>query len=637
MELDPRARALNPTQDLNAFIEDPALYTWNIEDFATPPLEEMVIYQLHIGTFPGRNDPMGSVSHPGGYTDVAVRVGHLVELGVNAVLVNPVTEFPGDLSAGYNPITQWAPEWAYGTPNQFKQFVDVLHQNGIAVLVDIVWNHFSPTDNYLWNYDGTQIYYDNPAVDTPWGAQADFDDPEVRAYFLDSALHWLEEMKVDGFRMDATSFMDMGAHAASGYTLMQDFNNWIDRRWKDKVAIAEELPDDPYITRPTSLGGAGFDSQYYDHFTDRLREQIGAAAFNNADMNVIADIVTGSGSWLEFSSVTNYFELHDEVWPSNGGQRMIKTIDTTFPHDDLWAKGRSKLAQGLVLFAPGVPALHQGSEWLEDTGFGTDSGDRIDWSKKTTYAGIFDYYRDAVALRTATPALFADAPIDVHHLDNTADRIAFVRGSGDEVAVVVAGFGNGNATQVRIGVPQGGFWKEALNSQATGYEGNGRTNPGVLPASATPADGYPQSITIQVPQMGLIVLVPDETTTGAGDPATTTRPLAAYPNPFSARTTVRFDLETAGPVRVRVLDLQGRVVATLVDDTRSAGAHEVAWNGRSADGIDCAGGVYFMTIESETERTPASSSVYPETPLGAMAGSAPPRREASRTAAELRP
>ena len=112
----------------------------------------------------------------------------------------------------------------------------------------------------------------------------------------------------------------------------------------------------------------------------------------------IRNIINGGGQYLEGRYVTNYLELHDEAWPSSGGQRIVKTIDTTFPHDDVWAKGRVKLAQGVVMTAPGIPAMLMGSEWLEDTDFGTDSGNRIDWSKKTTYAPIFAYFSDLITL-----------------------------------------------------------------------------------------------------------------------------------------------------------------------------------------------------------------------------------------------
>ncbi|HER44508.1 MAG TPA: hypothetical protein ENO08_08625, partial [Candidatus Eisenbacteria bacterium] len=180
---DARSRAFDSGSNGNSIVEDPFAYQWQVSDFHAPPQDELVVYQLHLGTFAGRNDPVGTVAHPSGYLDAAARAGHLAALGVNAVMLNPVTEFPGDESAGYNPITAWAPEWVYGSADEFKYLVDVMHQNGIAVLLDIVWNHFSFSDNYLWYYDGTQFYFDDPAADTPWGAQADFDSEGVRDYY----------------------------------------------------------------------------------------------------------------------------------------------------------------------------------------------------------------------------------------------------------------------------------------------------------------------------------------------------------------------------------------------------------------------------------------------------------------------
>ncbi|MFH1312532.1 MAG: alpha-amylase family glycosyl hydrolase, partial [Candidatus Eisenbacteria bacterium] len=382
---DARARALNPGNNYNAIVEDPTRYDWQVDDFDVPDFEEMVVYQLHVGTFAGLNDPYGSAPFPAKYVNVTERADHLAELGINVVQLCPITEFPYDYSAGYNPVTQWAPESYYGDPDDVRAMVDALHARGIAVTHDIVWNHFSHSDNFLWDYDGTQYYFDDPVVDTPWGSQADFDLAGVRRWFIESAHMWLGEYRMDGFRMDATDFMNIYPQEASGWSLMQWLNDEMDRRWIDKINIAEQLPDDSWVTRPTNLGGGGFDSQYYDHFTDRLREEILDAASGDPEMWVIADILDGSGGYLSGRYVTNYFELHDEAWPSSGGQRMVRTIDTTAPYDDQYAKGRVKLAQGIVLTAPGIPAILQGTEWLEDNNFGTDAGNRIDWSHKTTY------------------------------------------------------------------------------------------------------------------------------------------------------------------------------------------------------------------------------------------------------------
>jgi len=591
---DARARAFNSGNNMNSIIVNPFGYTWQVDDFATPPRDEMIIYQLHIGEFAGRNDPLGAAPHPSRYVDVAARVGHLVELGINAVMLNPVTEFPGDLSAGYNPVTAWAPEWAYGSADNFKYLVDELHRNGIAVILDIVWNHFSFNDNYLWYYDGTQFYFDDPAIETPWGSQADFDRAGVRDYLLQSALHWLEEYRIDGFRMDATSYMTL---QGSGWSLMQEFNNLVDRRFASAVVIAEQLPDDSWITRPTGLGGAGFDCQYFDWFTDTIRGEIFDAAAGDPEIWRIRDIINGGGAYLSGSSVLNYFELHDEAWPSSGGQRAVKIIDTTYPHDDVYARGRTKLAQGIVALAPGVPAILMGTEWLEDTDFGTALENRIDWAKKITYSDIFAYYSNLYTLR-ADPAFRAGASHTVHHLNESGNVIGFRRYDGVSSFVVLANFSNATHTDYRIGVPQGGSWYEALNSQNPTYGGSGPVNGGNLATEPVAYDGYVQSLVIDLPAMGLVVLKAGNLPTGV---ARDELPAAAcleppYPNPFNPAVTMRFNLAEAGHATLRVYDVSGRLVRTLVNARLAAGRHEARWNGVGERGETVSSGVYFCRL-----------------------------------------
>ncbi len=509
---DPRARGLNPQNGLTAIVEDPFFYDWQNNDFTVPPFEELVIYQLHVGTFSGFNDPLGNTPNPARYFDVANRAGHLAELGVNAVMLNPITEFPFDYSAGYNPITQYAPENAYGTPDQLKAMVDALHAEGIAVFLDVVWNHNSGTDNFMWNYNGTQIYFDTPEVETPWGPQLDLDHPQVRSYYLDSVLTWLEEYRMDGFRMDGTDFINIGEHGLSGWTLMQDLNRLADTRRPDAFIFAEQLPDDEFVTRPTDIGGAGFDSQYYDNFTDRLHHQIIAMSFGDPSMGTLANIQSGSGQYLSQTRAVNYVELHDEAWPTSGGQRLVRTIDTTPPHDDEFAMGRTKLAQSFVMTSPGVPAMLMGTEWLESQNFGSSGPggeDRLDWSKKTTFAGIFEYYKAIVELRTTNPALRSDAGHDAYHVnDDFGNVMAWQRfDSSGNVLVMVANFSNTDFGTYRIGLPQGGTWAEILNSQSTTFLGDGPVN-GRDPfeADAQGYDGKPFSAELAVAAMGFMVL-----------------------------------------------------------------------------------------------------------------------------------
>ena len=507
---DPRSRRI--TSSGGGYVSqvvNPLGYAWQSDGFVTPAREDLVIYELHVGTFAGRNDPHGPASLPATFTDVKNRVGHLVELGVNAVELTPINEFPWDYSAGYNPITQFAPESSYGTPNELKALIDELHANGIAVLLDIVWNHHSATDNILWQYDGGQVYYDTPEMETPWGPQLDFDRGEVRSYLLDSMHMWLDEYRIDGFRMDATSNMNIGAQEAAGWSLMQAYNQQIDGRYAGRVSIAEQLPNNPWITRWTSLGGAGFDAQWWDPFGDRLREAIHAAAFGDPDVGAIAGALSG-GEWLSGSELCNYAEMHDEAWPSSGGQRLVKTIDPTFPHDSEFAQGRHTLAHGLVMFAPGVPMFLQGCEWLEDTDFGGGGPagqDRIDWSKRVTYGHIFDFFKKSIRVKKENGCFRADAPYSAYHVNDTGNVLALHRwNDAGSVCVVIANFSNTDYTTYNLGLPMPGAWFEILNSQATRFGGPGNLGNARVDATGGAMLGHPQSASVKGPRMGLVVL-----------------------------------------------------------------------------------------------------------------------------------
>ena len=512
-------------------------------------------------------------------------------------MLNPVTEFPGDFSAGYDPITQWAPEWKYGTPDQFKALVDSLHVHGIAVLLDIVWNHFSNTDNFLWNYDGTQQWFDTPEVETPWGSQADFDKPAVRDYYADAALYWLQEYKLDGFRMDATSYMDIAPQAAAGWALMQRLNDEVDHRWADKFTIAEQLPSDPAVTKPTSLGGAGFDTQYNGGFRDNLRAALLNGVSGDPNMSAIAGAIQGGGAYLTGRNTLDYFQLHDEAWPSSGGQRLVKTIDTTAPYDNAAAQSRMKLGLGLTLLSPGVPAMLMGDEWLEDTDFGTAVTNRIDWSKQTTYAVYYACIQRLIQLRRTVDAFRADRPIHVIHVNEGGNVVGFYRSDAyGNPYLVMANFGNTNYPAYRIGAPRAGGWSQLVNTQSVTYGGPGPDN-GALATDAIAYDGQAQSVVVSLPPASLLVLAPDQLLGVDAAPraaADGIRRLA--PVPMRGSASVEFALAVAGEARLEVLDLGGRAIAQLARGTFAAGPHVVRWEGRDRAGRPAPAGIYFVRL-----------------------------------------
>jgi 1,4-alpha-glucan branching enzyme len=499
---DARGRAQNPADNDNTYIINPNAYAWGDQAYQTPQFEDMVIYELHVGTFSGYNDGLNRM---GRYRDVVdSHLSHLLYLGVNAVELMPVTEFDYYESWGYNPVNNWAPENAYGSPDDLKYMVDKLHQNGIAVLMDVVFNHFSNGGNFLWNYDGTQTYFDNPAVQTPWGSQAAFWRQEVKEYFSDAILSWLDEYHIDGFRMDATRYMRdnfiFPGGQPSGWTLMQNINNGINSRKADAISIAEELPNDPWITYTTGAGGAGFDSQWHDSWGDNVRQEIFDAGLGDPEMWKVRDALNDSG-YPNKTNLVRYIESHDEA----DDARLASIIDSA-DHYSVWAKGRTKLAQGLTILAPGIPMFLQGGEWLEDITFGSSSANRIDWSKAVSRAAMTRFFHDLMNVRLGNCGFRSNAGYQVHHVDDTNNVIAVHRwcDNGNDL-IIVASFNNSDLYNYQIGFPQAGTWYELLNSQASVYLGNGLGNGGSVTAINTPFGAMPDSAWITIPQMGLLV------------------------------------------------------------------------------------------------------------------------------------
>ncbi len=507
---DAFAKQLDPGDFNNSIVVDPAAYAWGTGPFTPPPFERMVCYQLHVGTFSGLNDPQGATGSPASFADATARVDHLAELGVNVVYLNPVHEWPAAFSGGYNPTTLTAIESALGSPDALKALVDALHARGIAVILDVVYNHFDAGANFLFAYTGPSaadnVFFDTPPADTPFGPQLDLDDPRLRQFVLDAAALMLEEYRMDGFRVDALSAFSFGPQPVASNFLLRDLNDLADARWKDKIMLGEVFGDDPFFTRPTSSGGLGFDSQYHTAFKDAVRSATFNAAFGSPNVGALASAATRSGE-LSGTRVFNYFELHDDAWPLNSNQRAVRTIDPTPPHDNEFAVSRTKLAHGMTLLAKGIPSLLMGTEWLEDNGW---EFEKIDWSQKTQYAQIFRFYSDLIRLRTSREALFADASAFAFHTNETADVFAFERAiPGGDSFVVLANFGGASyagAGSYRIGLPRAGAWEVALQSDALEYGGFGAGTRGVVVAEPSPLHAFAQSAAFDLPARSFVLL-----------------------------------------------------------------------------------------------------------------------------------
>ena len=196
--VDPYARQVvsNDTGDaVKAVIYDEAAFSWADESYSSPGWTEMVIYELHVGSFGA-----AAAGMVGTLGDVAARLPYLRDLGINAVELLPLASFEGSISWGYNPGAPFAVEEAYGGPDGLKAFVQAAHAHGIAVILDVVYNHFGPQDSILWDFDGSGpawpggiYFYGGSRAQTPWGSRPDYSRPEVRQYLVDNATAWLQE------------------------------------------------------------------------------------------------------------------------------------------------------------------------------------------------------------------------------------------------------------------------------------------------------------------------------------------------------------------------------------------------------------------------------------------------------------
>lgn len=513
-KIDPYAREVTNSVG-NGVVHDPH-FEWNEEYYKTPPWNEWVIYELHVGTF---NDPNPENDRPGTFRDIVRKFDHLKKLGVNCLQVMPVAEFAGDRSWGYNPAHMFAVESAYGGPKGFKEFVRAAHKSGFAVILDVVYNHFGPSDLDLWRFDGWSendgggiYFYQDWKKETPWGAtRPDYGRGEVRQFIRDNALMWVEDYHIDGLRMDMTLYIrsvraDGEPNLPEGWSLLQWINGEIREKHPNTITIAEDLQHNDWMTKSVGEGGAGYGSQWDDQFVHPIREAVIAAEDDHRSMGTIAHAITHRYNTDAFQRVI-YSESHDEV--ANGKARVVHHIAPGDPNN-WFAQKRSTLAAALVFTSPGIPMLFQGQEFLEGEWFRDTVP--VDWDKQEEFSGIVKLYRDLIRLRLnrggQTRGL-AGQHVRIIRADENAKVIAFARwmegGAGDEV-VVVANFHRDARADFRIGFPAPGAWKLQFNSDWKGYSSLFGNHPSAdVTAHPGECDGLPNHGSVSVGPYSVLV------------------------------------------------------------------------------------------------------------------------------------
>jgi maltooligosyltrehalose trehalohydrolase len=367
---DPRSPWQPQGVDGPSRVVDHAAFRWTDAGWQAPPLAAGLVYELHVGTFT-----------PAGTFDGAIeRLDHLVRLGVTHVELMPVNQFPGRHGWGYDGVDLFAPHAAYGGPDGLKRLVDACHGRGLAVLIDVVYNHLGPAGNYLDRFGP----YFTDRYATPWGRAVNLDGPgsdEVRRFFCDNALAWLRDYHADGLRLDAVhAIVDTSAvHFLE--ELAAEVTDLGTRLGRHFVLVAESDLNDPRIVRRPEVGGYGLDAQWSDDFHHALHAALtGERGGYYADFGQLADLAKALGSAYVYDGRLSAFRGRRHGRPATGlpGTRFLGYLQT---HDQVGNRARGersshllspgllKVGAALVLLGPFVPMLFQGEEFGASTPF----------------------------------------------------------------------------------------------------------------------------------------------------------------------------------------------------------------------------------------------------------------------------
>jgi maltooligosyltrehalose trehalohydrolase len=444
---DPRSAAQPAGVHGASRIVDHQAFPWSDGAWRPPRLESAVIYELHVGTF----------TLPGTFAAAVERLDYLRELGVTHLELMPVAEFPGDRGWGYDGVDLYAPHHAYGSHDALKTLIDACHARGLAIILDVVYNHFGPSGNY-WSCFGPYLTRGHA---TPWGDAVNLDDrgsDEVRRHFCDNALMWLRDYHFDGLRLDAvhTMFDQSATHFLEQVAgEVASLSRQLERRF---VLIAESDLNDPRIIRPREFGGYALDAQWSDDFHHALHALLtGERQGYYRDFGTLADLAQALRQGFVYDGRYSVYrdrrhgrapiglsghrfvcctQNHDQIGNRARGERLAHLI----------SPGRLRIAAAVLFTSPFIPMLFQGEEWAasspfqyftghpepdlahavsegrkhECVDFGWDPAaipdpqamatfvrSKLDWSEsaREPHRQILKWYRELIALRRRCPTL----------------------------------------------------------------------------------------------------------------------------------------------------------------------------------------------------------------------------------------
>ena len=522
---DPASRAQPDGVHDPSEVVDPSAFRWTDEGWRGRPLEDLVIYELHVGT----------ATEEGTFDALIGRLDHLAELGVTAVEPLPIASFSGRWNWGYDGVGLYAPAAPYGGPEAFRRFVDAAHARGIAVVLDVVYNHLGPEGNYLPVFTSGRYFTDRHH--TPWGDAVNYDGPgsaAVRELVISNALYWAHEFHVDGLRLDATHAIvdDSPVHVLTEMETRLRASLPPGRHF---VFIAEDEGNERHLVTPSAEGGIGIDAVWADDFHHQLRRHVaGDHESYFADYTgTAADLATTlrKGWWYEGQRSENRgaprgtpagdvppprfvhcIQNHDQVGNRPFGDRLNHGIPLPV----------YRAASALLLLTPYTPMLWMGEEWAAtapfqyftdhpaDLGrlvtegrrkeFGRFSafGDpatrqripdpqaeetflrsKLDWDERDRppHAGVLALHRELLALRASHPALRRRDRASFAAVDLGEHGLALRReGEDGSALLLVASFGGPLSVDLsakdETRAPGGGRWELLLATEEGRFGGD---------------------------------------------------------------------------------------------------------------------------------------------------------------------
>ncbi|UFS69220.1 malto-oligosyltrehalose trehalohydrolase [Geomonas sp. RF6] len=494
-------------------VVDPNLFTWHDEGWRGISLEEYVIYELHVGTF----------TREGTFASLIPRLDYLKELGITAVELMPVAQFPGRRNWGYDGVYPFAPQNSYGGPEGLRRLVDACHAKGLALVLDVVYNHLGPEGNYLEEFG----WYFTDRYRTPWGNALNYDGPfsdPVCDYFIQNALHWINEYHVDALRLDAVhGIFDFGARPFL-LQLAEAVAENERSTGRKSYLIAESALNDVRIIHPPERGGFGVHAQWNDDLHHALHAILtGERSGYYEDFGSFTQLAKAysegfvfSGEYSPFrkrrhgnssrdiapSQLVAFSQNHDQVGNRMTGDRLSSSLTG----DQL------TLAAAAVILSPFIPLLFMGEEYAERAPFQyfVDHGDPalieavrkgraeefacFSWqgevpdpeSEETFLRSMVDverrrdereervlsFYRKALQLRRTIPALrdLSREGVEVIPLEREQVLVLHRKSGRSEACVLLSFSSKGEEVEVRL---TQGTWQKLLDSAAPQWGGRG--------------------------------------------------------------------------------------------------------------------------------------------------------------------